>query len=302
MRKILSCLLLVQALLPSPCHADDAEARARAAEHFRAGERAFAKRAYVVAAEEFEKADALSPHEATKMNAADAWERGGELDRAAELADVVLSAKTESAARESAAALLARVGPSLATLEIVGDPTKSVRIGDRLFNPPKRIRQKPGTYELVVQGLPSRRIELIAGGFLTVDTGRGSAGGAPPPSKPKVLVSAPDPVANGSRGTGAWVSIGTGIGLTVASAGAFSVFGAMTIDAKKSYEADPTVSRRDTFYRNRILTNVALGATAVFAASTLVVVFTTSPQSRPPTAGSVGLGLGLSNISLSGIF
>jgi tetratricopeptide (TPR) repeat protein len=67
---------------PSEISAQD---KARAAKIFRSAEGAFRQHEYARAAEQFEEANSIAPHPAALFNAARAWEKAGELRRAANL-------------------------------------------------------------------------------------------------------------------------------------------------------------------------------------------------------------------------
>src|SRR5438445_551534 len=110
----------------------------RAAESFREAQAAFERREFAAAAAAFEQAARYEPHPAPLLNAADAWERVGDLARAAEDCDLVLAMPSLSEpSRADAERRLARLLPRVATLVVRGPRTALIRIdGGASFHPP----------------------------------------------------------------------------------------------------------------------------------------------------------------------
>src|SRR5262245_47212701 len=82
-----ACLLLVALALS----ATSARADEDASVHFNRAKTLFGEGQFRRAAEEFESADRIAPHGASKYAAALAWEEAGELARAADLFDAAIA-------------------------------------------------------------------------------------------------------------------------------------------------------------------------------------------------------------------
>jgi hypothetical protein len=280
-------LLLALVAWASPSMADDD--KKLASERFRAGEKAFAKGAFGVAAE--------------------AWERAGELERAATIADRV-AAEASGDVRVAADALLARVTAKLSTVDVIGPGAARVRVGAREVSPPSKLRLKPGTYVVSVQdaegGVREQRMELGAGASQTIDattpsppTPAEAPPAAPARAAPELAVSA-TPTEPPSRGVPAlaWASFG----LAAAGVGAFAFFGARTLDAQRTYEATPTAANRDAFYESRTISNVSLAAAGVFAVTGVVFVLGSRSGARTGAGGRVTLGANAGGAAIGGRF
>ncbi len=292
----------------APSLADDA--KKLASERFRAGEQAFAKGAFGVAAREFERADELVPHPSTTMNAAEAWERAGDLERAATLAERVTETATGDV-RIAADALLARVVTKLSTVEVIGPSSARVQIGGRDVSPPSKLHLKPGTYVVTMRGaagdVREERVELAAGASKTLDATTPSAAPRPAthtdaPASAQAPAAATSPVepAPPSRGVPAlaWGSFG----LAAAGVGAFAFFGTRTLSAQRTYEASPTATNRDAFYESRTLSNVSLAAAGVFAVTGVVLVLSSRSDTRTGQRRDLTLSANAGGATLGGRF
>src|SRR5687767_13950840 len=71
--------------------ADGEEEKQQALKSFKRGEEAFGRRQFVRAARAFERAACLEAHPSAWLNAAEAWERAGDLGRAAEDLEEVIA-------------------------------------------------------------------------------------------------------------------------------------------------------------------------------------------------------------------
>lgn len=281
--RIVSLALLGLTTVASVAAAEPDAGRARAAEAFKAGQAAFRAHDYERAAERFEQAAAIAPHAATLLNAAEARESGGQPERAAELCDRVLAMPAvEARFRAAATAQLERLAPKIGTLEVVGDPSRRVRLGAVELPIPLRRRVMPGpiTFDVVdPQTLEreARSADVAAGSTVTVDvTRRPVVEPAPAPVVPRATRAKGPP-------TLSWVSFGVA-GVAGATAG---IFGVRTLDAHDAFDRDPSPSTRDDFYRDRLVTNVALG-TAVVAAAVGVVVWLVDGPRRAEADATVG--------------
>jgi hypothetical protein len=238
-----------------------------AAERFREAQGAFARGEYVAAAAAFEEVARAEPHAAAWLNAADARERAGDYPHAAEDCDLASQVPSASEAhRAEAERRLARLLPRVATLELRGPRALLLRIdGMTEVHPPATRRLRPGAHVVAIDDLAtgqrrSEELRIEAGQSATLDvTPPPSA--APPAARPAPAVApGPEPAPERARpSTSAplapWVALGVA-GACVATAG---VFGALTVGARDDYNARPSDETSDVFYRDRTITNVALG-------------------------------------------
>jgi hypothetical protein len=281
--------LIAIALGTSLAHAGS-EAEKRAAESFRQAQAAFNRREYAAAAAAFEKAAELDPHPAPLVNAAQAWELAHDYVRAAEDCDRVLGLPSVAepfaqAARDE----LGRVGGSVGTLDLVGPRTFAAHVDDgpevRL---PARRRVTPGHHDVHVTDLASNATRSVD---VTIAAGESRTLDVTPPAETRVEAAAPAPVtpprapvaepaapANGLR-TGMWVAIGGAAAAAVTT----TVFGVFTLNAKDDYGATPTKKTQSAFYRNRLVTNVAITVAGALAVTGVILW----RASRKPQAASV---------------
>jgi hypothetical protein len=282
---LLCALLAAFALaitLSSPCRAGEREGepgddatRERASRSFGEAKAAFALHKYTAAGAAFEEAARLVPHPATWLDAAAAWEAAGELARAAEDCDRALALAADGAPAADATHRLERLAPKIATLDLRGRPALLARVdgGDPTPVPAKR-RLAPGHHRVVARepGSGEERsveVELAAGEAREVDLDATLPPPAPPPPsappEPRAPLARETPIApRPSTGPplGSWIAFGAaGVGGGVAT-----VFGVMTLDAKSTYEKNPTHATLDTFKSDRLATNIALGGAALAAA------------------------------------
>jgi hypothetical protein len=304
-----STLLLVLALLALLAPASVAraqpvaEARVEAARRFRGAREAFVRGDFAAAAGGFESAAQLAPHPATFLDAAESWERAAEPVKSASACDAVLATPhLEAKYRDAADSILRRVGPRVATLDLSGPASLDVRVDGVEVSLPARRRLAPGSHEIVVVDGDARSIEplsLAAGSTSSVALRRPEppvvrassprdegAPVAPRETRRDAISEAPTP-ATERRGppTLTWVAFGA----AGVSAGVAGYFGVGAIQGKRAYEADPTVDRRDAFYRDRTATNVAL-ATAVGLALAGTVIWLVAPRSEAARSARIGAG------------
>ena len=247
-----------------------ADARRLAYEAFLEAQAAFERSDYAAAAAAFEEAARFAPHPATWLDAADSWARAGHPVRAAELCNRVLDdASANPQFRAAAARELARLAPQVATLELRTARTTGITVrldDDAELHAPARRRVPPGPHTIAVVATATQagrtwRLVAEAGRthVLTVSPE------APSVEEPARDTSSPA----GSRVPPiAWACFGGAAG----SAALAGIFGAMTVGAKSGFDAAPTQASADEFYRDRLVTNVALGTAAVFVVTGLVLV------------------------------
>ncbi len=255
---MIAFLLLLSA--PTP------EAQKLAQQSFVEAEAAFARREFAAAAAAFEQAARAVPHPAPWLNAAEAWEKAGANDRAAEDCEQALAVPEAGAVhRQAAQSCLERHGPRLALLEVLGPSTGTARIADRTTDLPARRWLRPGDYVLQLEDRASgARHEEVLTVVAAQRVARTLIPTPPPP--PPVLTQTPTAspaltAASPGPGIASWAAFGVAGGATIGTA----ILGALTISAQNNFEAAPSQDAADTFYGRRTGTNVAL-AVAIGAA------------------------------------
>ncbi|MBS2018262.1 MAG: hypothetical protein JST00_35660 [Deltaproteobacteria bacterium] len=239
----------------------------RAAEAFRAAQLAFGRGEFTQAGALFEAANRISPHPATMLDAAEAWELGGQPARAADACDAVVAMGTAPYVA-NAQARLARLKTKLGSLRLSGASTWVVRVdGAEEIRPPKSVWLSPGSHTMEIagrSGTTRRAVELAAGAVTDVALGSDEAPRAAPADRE--ASSRPPPATTAmptSSGPPALAIVALGVS-TVCIGGAV-YFGVRTLDAQDSFDRNPTFDARDDFYRAKTLTNVAIGVGAAAA-------------------------------------
>jgi hypothetical protein len=241
----------------------------------------------------FERVAHLRRGRVTLLNAADAWERAGEIAHAADDCDRALAMpNVADAHRADAQKCIERLGPKLATLDFRGPSTIAVRVdgGAQLIVPIRR-RVAPGHHAITVVDLGSSQSRVVeldvkAGDARAVDV----APGAPPAPTQTEPPPLPPPAPERSTGlpTSAWIAFGVG-GVAAAVA---TTFGLFTLGAKSNFDnGDTAQSTADTFHRDKAITNVAW-IVAGAALATGAVIWIASPRTSlavSPTAGGATL-------------
>jgi hypothetical protein len=304
----LACLaLLVLVALVAPASVASAQpaadARVEAAKRFRGAREAFVRGDFAAAAAAFESAAQLVPHPATFLDAAEAWERAAEPVKSAIACDAVLAnPHVEPRYRDAAEAILRRVGSRVATLDLTGPASLDVRVDGMEIVLPARRRLAPGAHEVLVVDGDARSVEPISlapGSSSSLVLRRPEAPGprasaakeaapvAAPREAPRDALPEPSAAPAGRHGPPAlsWIAFGA----AGVSAGVAGYFGVAATEGKSAYEAAPSVDRRDTFYRDRTVTNVAL-ASAVGFAVLGTVVWLVTPRSEAAHLARSGAG------------
>jgi len=272
MRRLLSTIAVAVFALSAPAEAAPTDAHARAAESFNQARDAFRRGEYAAAAAAFEQAAHFEPHPAPLLNAAEAWERAGELVRSLTDCDQVL-AMTDLAAEHRVVAEQCRdrLDPKVSTIDVSGPPTFTMRLdGGNAQMLPARVRVLAGHHTVTLQHVTTRttRIENLD---LAAGEHRAVVAEEPPPAPARP----PSDTAPARRALPVtfWVASG---GAVVAGAVA-ATFGVLTVQSKSAFEDSPSAHAADVFDRNKLTTNVALGVTAV-AVVAAVVLFLTAPE------------------------
>jgi hypothetical protein len=249
----------------------DPASRELAAKSFAEGEAAFAKRQFSTAALAFERAARLVSHPSTWLNAAEAWEKGGDFVHAAEDCDRVLEIVDVPAEfAEEATRRLERLEPLIARLEVRGRAERRVKIdGGETRRPPFSKRLSAGKHRLEVDD-EQRIVELAPGESRSIELDPPAEvvqATETPTSAPQLILEPPPPKTEEEDGihpppTASWIAFGA----AAAALGGGLTFGGLTLAAQNDYEAAPSLELADRFFDRRRTANLLLGATVVAVA------------------------------------
>jgi hypothetical protein len=260
----------------SRAHARELDAQARA--EFQAGR-------FREAAELFERANRLVPHPATHFNGALAWDRGGELARAADGYEIALGLEgLDPAMAASARDRLAVLKRQLGYLVIASPIGGRVSVAHAEQAPiPANVHLPPGTHEVRIRKSDGsarvERVELLAGAVVTLKiTERDTP--APAATEPAVRDARPEDADVGR--TLGWIALGTGAALGITA----GVLGKLTLDQRDRCSETRRVSDCDQAKSTRLWTNVAAGAALLGGGIGLVLLL--SP--REPRSAEVEIG------------
>ncbi len=280
----------------------------RAAVEFAEGQRAYAAGDFRHAGDAFEKAYHDKPHYSALYNAARAWQKAGELARAANLYSRYLDeAPVQTRDRDTATNALRELALKLGKFEI--HPARGV--GSVAVD---GVVLEAGQVELGLYVNPGEHLitgksaQLEARQTSTVRVGEVAsvALDVPAPAAPVVVVA---PIEDDPRPTVApvnpvkavpKVAVYGGAALTVVGV-ALSVWsGTDTNNQKTKYDASPTQANLDSGRSKEVRTNVIVGVTAGVAVLTGVAAIFFVDWSAPQPARSVGIGMG--SVSYGGTF
>jgi hypothetical protein len=319
-------LALIGSLAATPlgqtAFADTVEDVART--RFEEGTKAFAAGDYARAGEAFEAANAAKPHEDALYNAAQSWERAGELARAANLYRAYLRLAPEGASdKKHVFDALSALSKQLGRIEVVGETVADLTVDARPATLPE-VFVVPGEH-LVAANLgkdserASRVVYVAAGAIVSVVLEHDETGG-PEPGRPAARPTEPsngeEPKASPAptaavepkpapalgpkrsmppmverRGISPWFAATAG-GLTVAS-GAFLIASGVDVLNEKSQYDTLKVGRTPAGQQDLIdqgvhatdRTNALIGVTSALALTTgLLLVFTDYGPSTSKTA------------------
>jgi hypothetical protein len=259
---------------------------------FAEGERAYLAGDYRGAAESFELAYTLRPHYSVLWNAAKAWERNGDLVRAANLLDRYLRDAPKGAPdRDNAVATLTKLDGKLARVEVRGIDVHELRIDGEKIESGMKLYVTPGDHDVrgLCDSIPVRRTVRVDPGMplsVTLECpveARGNpyvAPNGPNQTEPK------ETTPQARKGLPPFVFFGLA-GLTVVSAGVSVWSGLDTASQKETFVADRSnQSNYDSAVSAQTRTNVLLATTGVFAIATVVVAVVTQWRSPKPVAWS----------------
>lgn len=285
----------------------DPASKKKAAKKFREGERAYQRHDYPKAAAAFEEAYAIAPHPAALFNAARAYQKAGELTRAANLTARYLQSADESEKRRAQAnALLSELTPKLGRIEVTAESAEDVSIDDA----PVELETTfvdPGDH--VVSGVfdgerVERKMEVVAGSLARVIL-------EPPAPEPDVP---PQPYGEGHDEAAQKDAPASRKGLpptvVYVGAGATAFFAGLTIwsgldtnAAREDYDQNPTQQGLDEGEAKQSRTNLFLGVTAVLGVGTgVVALLFTDWSDEPASQESVELGVGPGSVFVTGRF
>ncbi|MET0411084.1 MAG: hypothetical protein ABW217_07295 [Polyangiaceae bacterium] len=261
-------------------------AKELARQRFREATEAYNDGRFSSAASLFEAADRLSPHAATRYNAATAWDQAGEASRAATGYEAALAQGTLDTSRETIARdRLATLKGTLAHVRVLQPLGALVTVDHVQRTPvPTSFFLRPGRYEVTTEYRGARTTtpaRVVAGKdhilklnvpFTEVVTPPPAA--APPVTAPSVPPDVPPSDASLQR-TWGWIAVGAG----VVFSGAAIYMGTRTLAARDEYRSSGFTSQqaRDTAASRRLATNVFWGG-ALLSGGAGAVLLLTSPK------------------------
>jgi tetratricopeptide (TPR) repeat protein len=292
-----------------------AQGKDEARRFFNSGQKAFQAGRYIEAAKAFEEAFRLKPHPAPLINAGDAYEKAGELAKAARIYERVMTLEQSGEQdRSDATDRLAKITPELGRIELGGGASIKVRIDEEEYRGGDRVWVEPGEHVVTlvdVDAAKKRTVDVAKGATASVELASlmpSAAKAEVAPSKDEPDTDEPaGPVDEGPRKKGGIrppTLIAFGVGALGLGAGVY--FGLQVNDAEKKYNDDPNRDDLDRFKKNKLFANIGFGVAAAGAITgtvLLVLDLTRKPKaaalSRPITldvapqpGGGVFLGTG----------
>jgi len=287
------------------------EKKRAAAEAFNRGEDAYAAGNFRDAGAAFEEAYSHVPHPSALWNAARAWNRGGELARAANLFAKYLSEAPPNAPdRKSAVTGLEQLTGKLGRLNIYAPGLEVVEIDGQVVEG-KSVFVTPGTH--IVRGRSKdKSIERVqgveAGGVASVALVQENAAPPPPKEGPREEgggSNVPEPDQRKTvnlRVLPPAAVIGGGAATTLLLG--FTIWsGVDTLNARADFDALPTQTNLDIGRSKQTRTNVLLGFTLGVAAVTgAAAVFFVDWDRGAPREEGPKVGFGLGSVHVAGSF
>lgn len=278
----------------------------RAAVEFAEGQRAYAAGDFRHAGDAFEKAYHDKPHYAPLFNAARAWQRAGELARAANLYSRYLDeAPVQARDRDTATTALRDLALRLGKFEIhpargvgslavdgvvleAGQLGLYVNPGEHLITGKSGQTEARQTSTARAGEVASVALDVLAPAAPTVVL-------APIGDETQPIVAPPNP-ANGVPK----VVVYAGGALTILGVAMTVWSGTDTNKQKAKFDASPTQDNLDSGRSKEARTNVLVGVTAGVAVLTGVAAIVFVDWSAPKAARGVGIGMG--SVSYRGTF
>ncbi len=258
--------------LSATAHAQESdEDRKTAAKLFGEGQKAYREGDFRHAAEAFEGAYKKAPRLPPLYNAARAWQKGGELVRAANLyASYLRKAPPSAPDRNSATTALRDLDGKLARLEVHAADFSDLKVDGAAVDLGD---QTPGS--LVIYVSPgSHVVEGMHAGASARQEPTASAGTSMSVvlavKEAPTVVSQPVVVTEKSRGVSPVVVI-VGAAATAIAGGVLIWSGIDTVNQKSNFNASPTQANLDAGKSDETRTNVMVGVTLGLAAITGVI-------------------------------
>jgi hypothetical protein len=291
---------------PAPAQLSPEKKKAAAAA-FNRGEEAYASGSFSDAGIAFEEAYGHVPHPSALWNAARAWNRAGDLARAANLfAKYLNEAPPDAPDRKSAVTSLEQLTGKLGKLNIYAPGFTVIEIDGQVIEG-SSVFVTPGTHIIrgrSQSGVLERVQGVEAGGIASValvqesapppkknpNDGSGKANGSDQTRPMNLRVLPPAAVIGGGAATALF------LGITIWS-------GVDTLNAKSDFDALPNQENLDIGRGKQTRTNVLLGVTLGVAALTgAAAVFFVDWGKRAPQKGEAKVGLGLGSVHVAGSF
>jgi tetratricopeptide (TPR) repeat protein len=240
---------------------------------FNSGQKAFQAGRFIEAAKAFEEAFRLKPHPAPLINAGDAYEKAGELAKAARTYERVMTLEQSGEQdRADATDRLAKITPQLGRIELGGGASIRVRIDQEEYHGGDRVWVEPGEHVVTlvdVDGAKQRTVDVAAGATRSVEL----ASLMPSAEKPETQVKDDEPVDPDPIPTDEGPKKKGGIraptliafGLAAVGLGGGIYFGLQVNDAEKKYNDDPNRDDLDRFKKNKLYANIGFGVAAAGA-------------------------------------
>jgi hypothetical protein len=287
-------------------HSETAADRRAAAKLFAEGQRAYRSGDYRHAAASFEEAYKRAPRLPPLWNAARAWQKGGELVRAANLyASYLRKAPPRAPDRNSATSALRELSTKVAELEIHATGMTDLKLdgapldlGDQDVSS-LVLYVTPGSHVIEGdhEGKPARQTATgVAGASTSVVLLPPVE--APPPPPPPVVVEKPHH---------GWSPIVVAVagGATAVAAGFLLWSGLDTVSQRSTFDQNPTQANLDTGKSDEARTNVLLGVTLGLGVFTgVVALFLTDWKGHPTehAARAPWIRVGLGGATVGGSF
>jgi len=251
---------------PAPSWKEEQEA----AGHFKAGVRAFWQHKYVEAAQSFEKANEVLPNHKAVFNAADAWEKAGELVKAARMFRQYLQVAPEKAkARDEAQTRLEGILSKVGRLDLAGDKANDITIdgesaalGETLVAPGEHV------VAAVADGQPIKKVVTVdAGAILRVLLEPPPPAPTPEPQVETGPIEQDKGVEEVKTGMSPTIFY-AGVAVSTVLVGATVWSGLDTQSKRDDFDANPTGAGYDDGVAAQRRTNILLGLTAAAGVTT----------------------------------
>jgi hypothetical protein len=297
--------------------AASADDRKQAAKDFADGDHAFKEGDFRGAALAYERAYARVPHHSALWNAARAWQRAGELARAANhYAHYLREAPPSARDRNNAQKAMNELSNRLARIEVHATDVVDVQVDGQAPEGPS-VFVTPGAHVVTgrtADGRAVRQSQSVEAGDVV------SVALVPPAPAAPVLAGGPPAAASERRASRGWSPVVVYFGGAVALAltGITVWSGVDTLQQKDAFDKAPTQNNLDVGKQKETRTNVLVVASAGVAALTLataivLVDWRASPEKPESPAGAAGastasagpgaqLRAGLGSLALTGSF